>query len=88
MMASTIHGGEEQGLLPAAITRLHKIAVPTLVVVGDLENADTCNVAEILTADIPQARLQVIADTAHLPSMERPAEFNRILADFLIKIEV
>ena len=28
-------------------------------------------------------RLEVITETAHLPNMERPDEFSRVLLDFL-----
>jgi pimeloyl-ACP methyl ester carboxylesterase len=34
-------------------------------------------------ATIPDARQAIIPGTAHLPNMEKPDEFNRILLDFL-----
>jgi pimeloyl-ACP methyl ester carboxylesterase len=30
--------------------------------------------------------LTIIADTAHLPNMERPSHFNRLVLDFLERI--
>ncbi len=34
-------------------------------------------------AEIPEAQRATIADAAHLPNLERPEEFNRIVLDFL-----
>jgi pimeloyl-ACP methyl ester carboxylesterase len=40
-------------------------------------------IAERLGAEIPNARRETIAETAHVPSMERPEEFDRIVLEFL-----
>jgi pimeloyl-ACP methyl ester carboxylesterase len=34
-------------------------------------------------AEIPNARLETIPDTAHVPNMERPQDFDRLVLDFL-----
>ena len=70
---------EEIELDPPAAERLAEIRCPTLVVVGDLDTADIHAVAE----RVPGARRATIADAAHLPSMERPAQFNDVLRAFL-----
>ncbi|MEU5848765.1 alpha/beta fold hydrolase [Saccharopolyspora shandongensis] len=44
----------------AAISRLDRIAVPTLVVHGDQEHPAIVAIAERLVADIPDARLEVV----------------------------
>src|SRR5712691_2892526 len=67
-------------LEPQAIGRLAEIRVPTLVILGEL---DAPNPLEQLAAEIPGANKVVMAETAHHPFMERPAEFNRIVLDFL-----
>ncbi len=36
-----------------------------------------------MLARIPAARKVVIEDAAHLPNMEHPEEFQRIVTDFL-----
>ena len=38
---------------------------------------------DAMAARIPNAQKVVIQDTAHVPSLERPDEFNRILGDWL-----
>jgi len=40
-------------------------------------------IAERLEAEIANARRETIAGTAHVPSMERAEEFDRIVLDFL-----
>ena len=67
-------------LEPPAIGRLSQISVPTLVILGAW---DAPNPLEQLTAQIPGAKKVVMAETAHHPFMEKPAEFNQIVLDFL-----
>ncbi|HEY8627042.1 MAG TPA: hypothetical protein VIL56_01915, partial [Gaiellaceae bacterium] len=68
---------------PPASERLGEIAAPTLVVVGDEDVDDMKQIADVLAAGIPGARKVTMPETAHLPPLERPQEFNRILLDFL-----
>lgn len=65
---------------PPAVERLSQIDVPTLVILGEL---DAPNPLEQLAAAIPGAQKVVMAGAAHHPFMEKPAEFNQIVLDFL-----
>ena len=67
-------------LAPPAIGRLSQIGVPTLVILGAW---DAPNPLERLAAEIPGAQKVVMTGTAHHPFMEKPAEFNRIVLEFL-----
>ena len=40
-------------------------------------------IAAILDDGIADTRVETIAGAGHLPSLERPDEFNRLLLDFL-----
>jgi pimeloyl-ACP methyl ester carboxylesterase len=75
--------GTEQSLEPPAVKRLKEIRVPTLVIVGDLDTPKTLAASRLLAEEIDGARLVTIEGAAHLPSMERPAEFNRHVLSFL-----
>lgn len=75
--------GEELPSGVAAAGRLGEVRAPTLVVVGDLDTPQTLEAAGALASGIPGARLEVVRGAAHLPSMERPEEFNRLALDFL-----
>ena len=83
LVALTSSVGEETASAVGAAGRLGKIEVPVLVVVGDLDTSQTLEAADALAGGIPGARLEVIKGTAHLPNMERPEEFNRLVLDFL-----
>ena len=67
-------------LEPPAVGRLSKIGVPTLVILGELDGP---NPLDQLAAEIPGAKKVIMAETAHHPFMEKPAEFNQIVLDFL-----
>jgi 3-oxoadipate enol-lactonase len=75
--------GKPQRLDPPAARRLAQISAPTLIIIGDLDESGVLAAGELLKRGIPAARKVVMAGTAHLPSMERPAEFNQIVQDFI-----
>ena len=75
--------GEEQELDPPAYFRLGEINVPTLVIVGDTDQPDIIAKADVLANQITDTKKIVMNNTAHLPNMEKPAEFNRHVLDFL-----
>ncbi len=62
---------------------LREIAVPTLVICGEEDVITPRAEAEILQKGIAGAELAMIPKSGHLPSMETPEEFNRVLAKFL-----
>ncbi len=68
---------------PPAVQRLDQIRVPTLIIVGALDNPELPRAADVMEKGIPGARKVIIADAAHMPNMERPAEFNRAVLSFL-----
>ena len=70
-------------LNPPAIGRLNEITSPTLVVVGDEDVPPVLDTVELLIDSIKGARKAVIHDAAHLPNLEHPEEFNRIVLEFL-----
>jgi pimeloyl-ACP methyl ester carboxylesterase len=79
--------GDERPLEPPAVDRLGEIRVPTLVVVGDLDRPEIVASADLLEGRLPDARKVVMPGTAHLPSMERPGDFNRIVLEFLEELD-
>ena len=71
-------------LEPPAIERLSEIGVPTLVILGEWDGPGPL---DQLAAEIPGVKKVVMAETAHHPFMEKPAEFNQIVLDFLVSLE-
>jgi pimeloyl-ACP methyl ester carboxylesterase len=78
--------GQPQPMEPPAAGRLSEVRCPTLVIVGAEDVPPALKTADKLAAGIPGARKAVIQDAAHLPNMEKPQEFNRIVLDFLTSL--
>ena len=75
--------GEELEPQPPAATRLSQVQAPTLVLVGEVDRARPLAAADLLERELPDARKTVMTGTAHVPNMERPEEFSRLVLDFL-----
>ena len=75
--------GDDQPLDPPAIGRLQEVRTPTLIIVGDEDQPDIPAIGDLLESGIAGARKIVMRGAAHLPSMEQPAAFNRIVRDFV-----
>jgi len=67
---------------------LPRISVPTLVLWGEGDTVIPLEHARELRGRIPNARLVVLRGAAHNPMVDRPAEFNRVVAAFLRGEEV
>lgn len=65
---------------------LGRVQAPTLLVWGREDRITPPDVAEVLRAGIPDARLQFIESCGHAPMMEHPEVFNRHTLDFLREI--
>lgn len=68
------------------IRSLPGIDVPTLVLVGENDRPFLA-AADYMAAKIPGATTVVIADAAHAPGLEQPAEFNAAVTAFLTAVE-
>ena len=62
---------------------LPQIIVPTLLVWGDRDGAVDPRSAAELQRRLKNAQLRVIPGAGHLPFEENPAEFNRVVLEFL-----
>jgi 3-oxoadipate enol-lactonase len=74
-------------LHPPAINRLHEIAAPTLVIVGEEDIADFHEIADRFAAEIPGVRKVVLTNAGHMANMDAPEAFNRIVLGFLGSID-
>ena len=59
------------------------VACPTLIVWGEKDRVVGVEAAEEYRQAIPHARFVMMEDTGHVPMIERPDEFNELLAEFL-----
>jgi pimeloyl-ACP methyl ester carboxylesterase len=74
---------EQVELVPPAMARLGSVDAPVLVLVGALDLPEKLTLAEQLVRALPDARMVVLPGVAHMLNMERPAQFNRAVLDFL-----
>jgi pimeloyl-ACP methyl ester carboxylesterase len=67
------------------VSDLPNITAPTLIIVGRDDQIRPVADAELMHERIPNSRLEVIEDAAHLTNLEQPEVFNATLLDFLGK---
>jgi pimeloyl-ACP methyl ester carboxylesterase len=83
----TMAAWPQQPLTPAASRRLGQLRDPVLVVIGDRDARSVRVFADSTAAMVPNAERVVMEGTDHLPHMEQPEAFNRILLAFLRGID-
>jgi pimeloyl-ACP methyl ester carboxylesterase len=84
---AAVDGGQPRRLDPPAAERLAELRVPVLVIVGELDQPDMLAIATRIEQQAPDARKRLMADVAHLPSLEQPEAYNRIVDAFLAELE-
>lgn len=70
-------------LTPSRRERLGDVAAPTLALVGELDQPGFGRIARFLADEIPGARFGELPGVAHLPPMEDPTGFARVVREFL-----
>ncbi|MEX2144489.1 MAG: alpha/beta fold hydrolase [Anaerolineales bacterium] len=68
---------------PDSTPDLASIYVPTLIVHGRQDQLLPPSEAEAMAAAIKGSQLHLIDNAGHLPNLEQPEEFNRIVSNFL-----
>lgn len=68
---------------PDASDVVASLSTPLLVAVGDQDPFLSVEEARELADSAPDGQLAVFDGAGHLPSLERPEEFNRVLTEFL-----
>ncbi|AZN96090.1 3-oxoadipate enol-lactonase [Mesorhizobium sp. M9A.F.Ca.ET.002.03.1.2] len=65
---------------------VHRIAVPTLCVVGDQDGSTPPALVRSLADLIPGARFEVIRDAGHIPCVEQPEALTTLIRDFVASL--
>jgi pimeloyl-ACP methyl ester carboxylesterase len=74
---------EEELLAPDVGARLGEIESPALVLVGEVDQPDIHTIAARLREGLPHVSSATIPAAAHLPSLEHPEAFDRLVTEFL-----
>jgi 3-oxoadipate enol-lactonase len=72
-----------EALAGATSTRLELIRCPVLIVNGDEDNVTVLSGARHLASKLANARIEVFNRCGHWPMLERTADSQRVLRDFL-----
>jgi 3-oxoadipate enol-lactonase len=67
---------------------LDKITVPSLILAGKEDMSIPVKQSEFLHHQIPRSILYLIDKAGHLPNLEQPIEFNRLVKDFAMSMVV
>lgn len=85
--AGAVHDAlEALATRPDSTSLLAEIRCPTLIVAGREDALTPVALHEAMHAGIAGSRLEVIDDAGHLSNLECPAEFSRVLRDFLSQV--
>nr|WP_312892783.1 alpha/beta fold hydrolase [Allostreptomyces psammosilenae] len=82
--AAALRGRAER---PDYTDSLTGVSVPTLIAVGRDDEFTPVADAELMHRLIPGSTLTVIPGAAHMPNLERPAEFNQALRALLKEVD-
>lgn len=75
--------GEEMPPDRPAAQRTGEVNAPVLVIHGGVDTPRTLAAADFLADKLPDVQRVVMSGLTHLPNMERPEKFNRLVGDFL-----
>lgn len=81
-LANSLRGagtGAQASLWP----RLNSLTRPTLLIAGEFDTKFV-QIARQMQAKLPISRLDIVANAGHAVHLEQPAEFDRLVLDFLI----
>jgi len=67
--------------------RLKEIEVPTLIICGLEDQLTPVKYSEYLKNNIPNSKLEIIADAGHMVMLEKPEEINEKLEKFIKKLD-
>ena len=63
--------------------QLHKISVPTLILVGRHDFITNVAMAEEIVRHIPNAQLEIFEDSGHYAMVEEPGKFYQVIKEFV-----
>jgi pimeloyl-ACP methyl ester carboxylesterase len=78
-----VNDSPQESLEPTAASGLDRLRVPTFVITAEHDLEACREMGELIVASVPGSRQAVMPETGHLMHIEKPREFNALLADFL-----
>jgi pimeloyl-ACP methyl ester carboxylesterase len=78
-----LDAGTTQNNLPVDARELRSIRIPTLIIGGEHDLQNRRKAADELARALPVAERITVPGCGHLPNLDDPQAYNRILSDFL-----
>jgi 3-oxoadipate enol-lactonase len=72
---------------PDTTPLLRSINVPTQVIAGQYDEITPPGDARLMARAIPGSHFETIAGAGHVPNLEKPADFDRVLTMFLSRVQ-
>ena len=69
-----------------AFDRLADLNIPVLIIIGEHDTPYILAAADYMVENLPTTQKVVIEDAAHLPNMDHPHKFQKIVESFLKKL--
>jgi len=66
---------------------VQNITVPTLVIAGEKDYFFNVESIKSLAKKIPNSQLEIIKNSGHLPNLENPGAFNKVISEFYEKMK-
>ena len=80
--ALRVYGGEPSMVDPTLRARLAGVTVPTLVVWGEADRVVDTTYGRAYADAIPNAKLEILTETGHVPQIETPEKLYASIASF------
>ncbi|HLI07616.1 MAG TPA: 2-succinyl-6-hydroxy-2,4-cyclohexadiene-1-carboxylate synthase [Ktedonobacteraceae bacterium] len=77
--------GAGTGVQPPLHARLPTLNIPVFLLAGELDTKFT-TIARSMAQALPQARLHIVSGAGHTIHLERPEEFDSLVADFCVSM--
>lgn len=75
--------GQKEKLVRRLLSGLSAVKTPTLIVWGRRDGIIPVSHAQVAVEKIPGARLELFDECGHMPMLEQPEKFNRLVLEFL-----
>ncbi len=72
---------------PDSVPFLKQITCPTQIIVGELDQATPPADAKLMAEQIPNAKLAIIPNAAHLANLEQPEAFTRLIEELYSELK-
>lgn len=91
MLGSTLEGvlGDLRGMMerPDSLPILSQMQIPALILVGGDDQIVPLEEARAMKDALPNSRLEIIDTAGHLPIMEQPELYNRLVREYIHSLD-